>query len=385
MAKVRTKKIGKEPIKLRAKTLNDGTQSLYLDCYFEGKRSYEFLKLYLVPGSSPLIKSQNDATLSAANAIKNKRLLEYTNNRAGLINTSNLAKQKLRDWMETFRKAQEKKDTKDQNLILTTIHALSKYNIDIQLRDINRKYCIGLINFLRNDYLTVRGKHLMPSTAINYLACFRNALNMAVREGVLSVNPFNQLSSQDKIKKPESKREYLTIEEVCRLEETPCEYDFAKRAFLFGCYCGLRISDIRRLKWSDLIKDGNNYRINIVMHKTQSPIYLPLSKKAIKWIPERTDLSDDALLFPGLPKQISAPLYLNDWVKSAGITKRITFHASRHTFATMMLTLGVDLYTVSKLLGHSKIETTQIYAKIINKKKDDAVSLIDEMFDDIEK
>jgi integrase len=381
MAKVRTKKIGKEPIKLRAKTLNDGTQSLYLDCYFEGKRSYEFLKLYLVPGSGPFIKSQNDATLSAANAIKNKRLLEYTNNRAGLINTSNLAKQKLRDWMVTFRKAQAKKGVKDHNLIYSTIHALSQYNIDIQLRDINRKYCIGLTNFLRNDYLTERGEHLMPYTAINYLACVRNALNMAVREGILSVNPFNQLSAQDKIKTPESKREYLTIEEVRRLEETPCEYEFAKRAFLFGCYCGLRISDIRRLKWSDLIKDGNNYRINIVMHKTQSPIYLPLSKKAINWVPVRKDMSDDALLFPGLPKQISAPLYLSAWVKAAGITKRITFHASRHTFATMMLTLGVDLYTVSKLLGHSKIETTQIYAKIINKKKDDAVNLIDEMFD----
>jgi integrase len=221
----------------------------------------------------------------------------------------------------------------------------------------------------------------MPYTAINYLACVRNALNMAVREGILSVNPFNQLSAQDKIKTPESKREYLTIEEVRRLEGTPCEYEFAKRAFLFGCYCGLRISDIRRLKWSDLIKDGNNYRINIVMHKTQSPIYLPLSKKAINWVPVRKDMSDDALLFPGLPKQISAPLYLSAWVKAAGITKRITFHASRHTFATMMLTLGVDLYTVSKLLGHSKIETTQIYAKIINKKKDDAVNLIDEMFD----
>jgi integrase len=270
---------------------------------------------------------------------------------------------------------------KDHNLIYSTIHALSQYNIDIQLRDINRKYCIGLTNFLRNDYLTERGEHLMPYTAINYLACVRNALNMAVREGVLSVNPFNQLSAQDKIKTPESKREYLTIEEVRRLEETPCEYEFAKRAFLFGCYCGLRISDIRRLKWSDLIKDGNNYRINIVMHKTQSPIYIPLSKKAFNWIPERTDLNDDALLFPGLPKQISTPLHLSAWVKSAGITKRITFHASRHTFATMMLTLGVDLYTVSKLLGHSKIETTQIYAKIINKKKDDAVNLIDEMFD----
>jgi integrase len=385
MAKVRTKKIGKEPIKLRAKTLKDGTQSLYLDYFIDGKRSYEFLKLYLVPGTGPLIKSQNDAVLSAANAIKNKRLLEYTNNRAGFVNTSGLARQKLRDWMETFRLAQEKKGAKDQKLIRNTIHALTKFNIDIKLRDINRKYCIDLTNFLRNDYRTVLGAHLMPNTAINYLGCLRNALNMAVREGVLAVNPLNQLSAQDKIKKPESKREFLTIEEVQQLEETPCKFDFAKRAFLFGCYCGLRISDIRRLKWSDLIKDGDNYRINIVMYKTQSPIYIPLSKKAIDWIPERKDMSEDALLFPGLPEQISAPLYLNDWFKTAGITKNITFHGSRHTYATMLLTLGVDIYTVSKLLGHTKIETTQIYAQIINKKKDDAVSLIDNIFNNLRK
>ena len=62
----------------------------------------------------------------------------------------------------------------------------------------------------------------------------------------------------------------------------------------------------------------------------------------------------------------------------------VLFHCSRHTFGTMMLTLGVDLYTVSKLLGHTKVETTQIYAKIINKKKDDAVSLIDDAFSDME-
>jgi site-specific recombinase XerD len=92
-------------------------------------------------------------------------------------------------------------------------------------------------------------------------------------------------------------------------------------------------------------------------------------------------MSEDALLFPGLPEQVSAPLYLNDWIKAAGITKNITFHSSRHTYATMMLTLGVDVYTVSKLLGHTRVETTQIYAKIVNKKKDDAVGLIDQMFE----
>jgi integrase len=380
MANVSTKKLGKEPIKLRAKTLKDGTQSLYLDYYINGKRSYEFLKLYLYQGSDPLTKSTNDLTLRTAKTIKNKRLLEYSNNGVAYVNTSALAKQKLRDWLVKFRQVQEKKGRKCSKLINNTIHAVSQYNIEIQLRYIDRNYFIGLINFLRNDYLTARGEHLMPKTIINYLACLRGALNMAVDEGILPNNPYNKLSIHDKIKNPQVKREYLTIEEVQRLEETPCEFDFAKRAFLFGCYSGLRISDIRSLKWRDLFKDGDCYRISLVMHKTNSPLYIPLSKKAINWIPERTDMSDDALLFPKLPEQISAPRYLSDWFKAAGITKQITFHSSRHTYATMLLTLGVDIYTVSSLLGHTKIETTQIYAQIIYKKKDDTAGLIDKIF-----
>lgn len=381
MAKGLGKKLTKEPIRLRAKTLKDGTQSLYLDCYVDGVRTYEFLKLYIVPGNTPFIKAQNETALTAANTIKHKRILEYTNNKAGLKNSSVLAKQKLRDWMETFRRVQERKGTKDKKLIHNTIHALSQYNFDVQLRDIDRRYCLGLINFLRIDYRTADGQPLKPYSAIAYMSCFRNAMNMAVREGILSVNPLSRLSAQEKIKAPESKREFLTIEEVRKLEATPSKHPLAKCAFLFACYCGLRTSDIRRLKWSDLEKDGDSYRINIIMHKTQAPIYIPLSKRAIKWIPERKDMSEDALLFPGLPEQVSAPLYLNDWIKAAGITKNITFHSSRHTYATMMLTLGVDVYTVSKLLGHTRVETTQIYAKIVNKKKDDAVGLIDQMFE----
>ena len=73
---------------------------------------------------------------------------------------------------------------------------------------------------------------------------------------------------------------------------------------------------------------------------------------------------------------------LQSWAEAAGITtKKVTFHTSRHTFATMLLTLGADIYTISKLLGHTSVKTTQIYAKIIDQKKDDAVSLVDSIFD----
>ena len=380
MARKTSAKNTKEPVRLREKELANGVRSLYLDIYVNGKRSYEFLKLYLIPGSNPQAKVQNENTMRAANTIKLNRILEITNNKAGLKNTSIRAKMLLKDWMETFRQAQEQKGVKDQKLIHNTIHALTAYNINVAMRDVNRDYIIGLTNFLRNDYRSPRGKKLKDYSVINYLGCLRNALNMAVREDVIADNPIMKLSAQDKVKTPESQREYLTVEEVQQLEATDSPYPHIKQAFLFACYTGLRCSVVRSFTWGKIVKDGEKYRLHTVMFKTKRPFYIPLSKKAMQWMPERGDKTDDDLIFENIPVQVNTKLYLQPWLDKAGITKPITLHCSRHTFGTMMLTLGADIYTTSKLMGHTKVEVTQIYAKIINKKKDDAVSLIDQAF-----
>lgn len=380
MARKTSAKNTKEPVRLREKKLANGVRSLYLDIYVNGKRSYEFLKLYLIPETNPQAKVQNENTMRAANTIKLNRILEITNNKAGLKNTSIRAKMLLKDWMETFRQAQEQKGVKDQKLIHNTIHALTAYNINVAMRDVNRDYIIGLTNFLRNDYRSPRGKKLKDYSVINYLGCLRNALNMAVREDVIADNPIMKLSAQDKVKAPESQREFLTIEEVQQLEATDSPYPHIKQAFLFACYTGLRCSDVRSITWGKIVKDGEKYRLHTVMFKTKRPFYIPLSKKAMQWMPERGDKTDDDLIFENIPVQVNTKLYLQPWLDRAGITKPITFHCSRHTFGTMMLTLGADIYTTSKLMGHTKVEVTQIYAKIINKKKDDAVSLIDQAF-----
>ena len=380
MARKTSAKNTKEPVRLREKELAKGVRSLYLDIYVNGKRSYEFLKLYLIPETNPQAKVQNENTMRAANTIKLNRILEITNNKAGLRNTSIRAKMLLKDWMETFRQAQEQKGVKDQKLIQNTVHVLTAYNINVSMRDVNRDYIIGLTNFLRNDYRSPRGKKLKDYSVINYLGCLRNALNMAVREDVIADNPIMKLSAQDKVKAPESQREFLTIEEVQKLEATDSPYPHIKQAFLFACYTGLRCSDVRSITWGKIVKDGEKYRLHTVMFKTKRPFYIPLSKKAMQWMPERGDKTDDDLIFENIPVQVNTELYLQPWLDNAGITKHITFHCSRHTFGTMMLTLGADIYTTSKLLGHTKVEVTQIYAKIINKKKDDAVSLIDQAF-----
>lgn len=380
MARKTSAKNTKEPVRLREKELTGGVRSLYLDIYVNGKRSYEFLKLYLIPETNLQAKVQNENTMRAASTIKLNRILEITNNKAGLKNTSVRAKMLLKDWMETFRQAQEQKGVKDQKLIHNTVHALTAYNINVAMRDVNRDYIIGLTNFLRNDYRSPRGKKLKDYSVINYLGCLRNALNMAVREDVIADNPIMKLSAQDKVKAPESQREFLTIEEVQQLEATDSPYPHIKQAFLFACYTGLRCSDVRSITWGKIVKDGEKYRLHTVMFKTKRPFYIPLSKKAMQWMPERGDKTDDDLIFENIPIQVNTKLYLQPWLDKAGITKPITFHCSRHTFGTMMLTLGADIYTTSKLMGHTKVEVTQIYAKIINKKKDDAVSLIDQAF-----
>lgn len=173
-------------------------------------------------------------------------------------------------------------------------------------------------------------------------------------------------------------REFLTVDEVKRLIETPCRRPDIKGAFLFSCFCGLRISDVKGLQWKNVIKDGEKIHIQITQYKTKRPLFLPLNKQALRWMPERGNAGDEDFVFPPLSKNMTV---LDVWAKDAGISKHVTFHVSRHTFATMELTMGADLYTTSKLLGHTEVKTTQIYAKIVNSKKEEAVSLLDSAFD----
>ncbi len=105
---------------------------------------------------------------------------------------------------------------------------------------------------------------------------------------------------------------------------------------------------------------------------------MPISEQACQLC--GTPAEADKLVFEDLPDPswISAPL--KRWIQAAGITRKITFHCFRHTFATLQLAGGTDIYTVSKLLGHKSIATTQVYAQIIDKKKDEASDIPDNAF-----
>lgn len=371
----------KEAVRIRLKKLADGTQSIYLDSYCAGVRRYDFLRLYLLPGTSAAIRQRNAATLAAAETIRTKRLLELTSSPVERGTGSSCGRMLLIEWMEQFHASQLRKGVRGQKLLLCTIRLLRLYAPKARMRDVNKAFCLGFIDYLRNGYKTRTGRPLTAYGAITYFGFLRTALNAAVRAGVLRENPVNRLTQNDKIKMPESTRIYLTIDEMKLLIGTPCPKELIRRAFLFACYCGMRFGDVRSLRWGDLIRDGEQWRASIVMRKTSAPLYLPLSNQALKWMPPRGNAADEERVFDQLPREALVLPVLKRWAREAGIAKNVNFHTSRHTFATMLLTLGADLYTVSKLLGHTNIRTTQIYAKIVNKKKDDAVSLVDRIFE----
>ncbi len=209
------------------------------------------------------------------------------------------------------------------------------------------------------------------NTAATYFSIFKAALKQAFVNGYLTID----LSAKVKgIQEQESRREHLTVEELNTLAATDCDRPILKRAALFSALTGLRHCDIQKLRWSEVQKDDENYRLNFTQQKTKGVEYMPISEQAYSLCGEPQ--APEKLVFEDLPDPswISKPL--ERWIKSAGITRRITFHCFRHTYATLQLAGGTDIYTVSKMLGHTNVRTTQVYAKVVDEKKEKATDVI---------
>ena len=389
----------KEPIRFRFKSLKNGNKSIYLVTYApeadaNHHYSYEHLKLFLVPEVDAAAKVQNINTMQAANAIKAQRLIEYANGKAGLKTKRRLAKNLLLiDWIKKYRDEKQKLGQSKSNAVTinNVLLHLIKYKGDkVTMAQVTKEYCKGFVLYLANgktigtDKPTFGQHHEKPmakSTARLYFNTFVTALNEAVREGVLEMNPTAKLKKEEKkpIQRGSAQRGFLEVEEVKALANTPCPDTTVKMAFLFSCFCGLRISDIKTLKWGEIKSRSDGWVIEKLQVKTQQAINVPLSANALEWLPDRGQAKDESLVF-ALPSYFTINRYVKRWAKEAEIKKDVTFHIARHTFATTLLTLGADIYTTSKLLGHQNLRTTQIYAEVVNKKKVEAVNLLDKVF-----
>ena len=208
------------------------------------------------------------------------------------------------------------------------------------------------------------------NTASTYFSIFKAALKQAFIDGYLTVDIAAKVKG---IQEQESRREFLTIEELNKLAQTPCD-PLLKRAALFSALTGIRHCDIQKLKWSELEEFNGNYRVNFTQQKTKGVEYTPISEQADQLCGEQKE--GEVLVFAGLPDPSWINRPVKKWVEAAGITKHITFHCFRHSYATLQLAGGTDIYTVSKMLGHTNVRTTQIYAKVIDAKKEKATETI---------
>lgn len=381
MARKLTSK-AKEPIRLRFKKLANGNQSIYLDIYRNGVRSYEFLKLYIIPENTPFAKMQNEQTMQAANAIKAQRIIDLTNGEAGIRPTSK-TRILFTDWIDQY--AEKAKLSHKGNGYISMLRSVRFQLLAYMgnttktklLQAIDEEFCIGFLNHLKTVKTTV-GKPLSGTTIYHYSRWLKDILNRAVTDELITRNPIDKLiQNKEMPSRPDVQMDYLTIEEVKTLMQTPLKQTLIKQAFLFACFTGLRISDVRNLQWGNIKTDGDTMRFEIIMKKTDTPLAGKIPNIAKEWMPEPTD---SPFVFANLPTASNIDTVIRRWVAQSGIKKHVTFHTARHSFATMGLTLGTDLYTVSKLLGHKSIATTQVYAQIIDKKKDEASDLLDNAF-----
>lgn len=373
----------KEPVKLRQQKIKDGNISLYLDYNLNGKRVREYLKLYLIPEHESTDKGRNKETLRLAQAVKAQRITELQNGTTG-FRPIGRGKIYLSDWLQQERERFQKQgSTAYQSSIRNTIKQVKTYG-DRPLNKIDKAYLEGYIEHLKTA-LNKYGKPLSANSQSLYYDVVAIALNRAVKEGYIKDNPSRRLDAKQRPKQEQSKRVFLTIEELTTLQHTKARlyggstkrYKETQNAFLFSCFTGLRYSDIVTLRWEDIktLPDGSKEVVK-TMQKTKETAFVPLSASALEYLPTKPKKAPENGLVFNLARVDIVWDILQDWSKRAGLEKHISFHTARHTFATLALSYGADVYTIKELLGHKNINTTQIYAKVVAETKRKAVNLI---------
>jgi len=235
---------------------------------------------------------------------------------------------------------------------------------DCYLHELNHQFIIEFETYLK-------GVGLSHNSSVKNIQFLKKIIHMSLANGWINSNPFCnykcRLISRD--------RGYLTQDELMRISSLNVKsrrMTVVKDMFLFSCYTGLSYSDMKKLscKHLETKSDGKRW---VVLNRTKTGV-----RSAILLLPQAIQILDryeppffpdhDTPILPMISNQ-KINVYLKELAKACGISKRLTFHLGRHTFSTTVtLTNGVPIETVSKMLGHSSLKTTQIYSKVVDTK-----------------
>lgn len=404
-------------VHLRQKPISGNRQSLYLDFYppiphpeSNNLTRREFLNLYLYNETEieekiyldsngkelkrfvPVLDKKGQTKKIKLNPfdkqhnIQMRRIAEQIRqNREVQVNKpeiySGYEKQQLkikelgeRNFIEYFKKIANKRKASNHDNWVSALKYLEKFtNGNLKFVDLNEKLCEDFKEFLLTTRSNKSSKTcLSQNSAFSYFNKFKAALKQAYKDGYLQIDLNARI---DRIKEAENQRNFLTLEELNSLVNTECLSPVLKNAALFSAITGLRFSDIVKLRWADVeYINKNGYYIHFVQQKTKGAETMPISDQAHSLMGERRQL--DEQVFKDLTYSAYSNKHLALWLGLAGIKKKITFHCFRHTYATLQLSNGTDIYTVSKMLGHRSLKTTQVYARILDQAKRDASNKI---------
>ena len=348
----------------------NGKMHLYLDYYppvfnpiTRVSRRHESLGMFVYEDpKNQMEKNYNDEMMKLAEAVRCKRSIAVMNNDLGFIEESFADK----DFLEFFEYVSRHKDkswTFSRAYFSKFMNGKCRFkDLTIQLAE---DYKMWLINGLYVDPKSEdkrKRKPLNNNTISKYYTIFRAVLRLAYRGKCIREN-INEHLENIPLKK--TRREFLTVEEIIKLSRTECMYDVLKQAAMFSILTGLRISDIRTLEWKHICEapDGKPC-IRKRIEKTDTEETIFISEQALAYCGER---KESGLIFEGLRPGI-IDYAVKKWVEAAGIQKKISFHCFRHTYATLLVTQGVDIYTVSRQMTHTNVKTTQVYLHMVDKK-----------------
>lgn len=358
-------------VTLRKRTLPSGKITLYLDFWppikhkdSDHQTRREYLGIYLKKSpKTQQDRKENAEKVRIAEGIRSQREISLLKDKFGFADK---ATAKM-DFLAWYRSQVEKNN---KNWAFAYNYFNDFVGGHCTMGEITIDLCKNFREYLLNAKQQKHTKKkLSQNSASGYYSTFRALLSIAYREHLIPENINDYLEG---IEDTETRRDYLTLDELQKLAETPCRIPVLKAASLFSCLTGLRISDILALKWENIEQypDGGAC-LRLKTEKTETETTLPISAEALSLCGK----PGSGTVFRGLNRSMTQ-YQLKLWLTAAGITKHITFHCFRHTNATLLLDQGTDIYTVSKMLTHRNVTTTQIYTEVMDKKKREAAESI---------
>ena len=359
-------------VTLRTRPLKNGMLSYYLD-YYPGYRDQETMKtirheglnIYIYANPKNERERNFNATMSEkAEAIRCRRFESIVNDRYDFFDRHKLKA----DFLEYYRRQLRKHDQKWEFVyhhFYNFVHGKCTFEeIDIDLCNKFREYLLNAKQLRRDGRIS-------KNSASGYWSTFRGLLKILYRNQLIKTNINDFL---DKIETEDTPKDYLSVEELYKLAETPCKKPILKTAALFSCLTSLRISDILSLQWHEIVDFAAGGKcVHTITQKTKTEDIIPISDEALQLIgysPEKT-----GLVFKGL-KRSWTQQPMKEWIRKAGITKNITFHSYRRTYATLQGAAGTDIRTIQSNMAHKSITTTQRYKKVVDSNKREASNRI---------